>query len=317
MRGPTLTEDRVKAVNEIYHDIESEVYRNRHPEIYREEMLKWEDLGRKYFVRPHPITVLDIGTGVGFVPAIIAKYLKPEDLLICSDISEKMLEVARDNLSHYGGVGKQFIKADALEVARHCSEVDIITMNSVLHHLPDYEKVLLSLGKALRPNGYFMIMHERNRRFGSNPSLALKGYAMLRLLAGKAYHFVGRLVKQGQRLAGLNHEDRTREDFCERVQRAILDRKVCDNRLSIEEINAIVDIHDPDEGGEGFDPYVLQQEYFRDYRIVEMFFDKFLGPWVDTRRNALNRYLSSVIEKTHPDAGAIFGMILQRNPEGR
>ena len=316
MGGPALREAQVKRVNEVYHDIESEVYRNRHPEIYQEEALRWEEIGRKYFVRPDPLTVLDIGTGVGFVPLTIAKYLKPADLVICSDISEKMLDLARDNLSRYTGIKKQFIKADALEIAHRCSKADIITMNSVLHHLPDYEEVLSGLAEIVKPDGYMMIMHERNQRFGNAPSLLLKSYRMLRSVVSKGYHFVHRLGQRGMRLAGLDHEDTTKKDFYERVQRAILDSKVCDSRLSIEQINAIVDIHDPDEGGTGFDPYILHEKYFGDYRIAELFFDKFLGPWVETTHSALNRYLSSVIEKTHPDSGAIFGLILQRKTQG-
>jgi ubiquinone/menaquinone biosynthesis C-methylase UbiE len=312
MERPSLNENQVKQVNEIYHDIESEVYRNRHPEIYHEEMLRWEEIGRKYFVRSDPITVLDIGTGAGFVPAVLARYLKPEDLLICSDISEKMLELARENLSHYPAVNKQFIKADALQIAHRSNEVDILTMNSVLHHLPDYGEVLSGLAGILRPGGYMMIMHERNQRFGNNPSLVLKSYTMLRFLASKAYHFVCGLVQKGSRLAGLSNEDTIKKDFYARVQKAILESRICEGRLSVEQINAIVDIHDPDEGGAGFDPYILQEKYFGDYRIAELFFDKFLGPWVDTAHNALNRHLSSLIERTHPDAGSVFGLILQK-----
>jgi methylase of polypeptide subunit release factors len=77
----------VNRVNEIYHDIEREAYLQKHPEIFVDEAKRWRRIAKRYLVKDCSITVLDIGTGIGFIPLTIAPFLKMEDTIICSDIS--------------------------------------------------------------------------------------------------------------------------------------------------------------------------------------------------------------------------------------
>jgi ubiquinone/menaquinone biosynthesis C-methylase UbiE len=292
-----MTPSTIKAVNRIFHDIEADCYKDRHPEIYIEEFYKWNDIGMKYFVRDEPITVLDIGTGAGFVAGIVALYMKPRDRLICTDISQKMLDVAKDNLK-LTEPSKEYVWIDAASVGKLYDDVDFITMNSVLHHLPDYEDALRTLAQAVRPGGYFIITHERNSLFSGNHSLLLKGYRLTRKVASTVYHlFVSR-------------NDEKRKMFYERVQEEI--RRQLHVDLSIRHINHMVDFHDPDEGGQGFDPYELKWRFFPDWQLVDVFYDRHLGAWVDVDRNEINRWLARKVKKKYMRYGAIFGMILRR-----
>jgi ubiquinone/menaquinone biosynthesis C-methylase UbiE len=290
----------VKSVNRIFHDIEADQYKDNHPEIYIEEFYKWNDIGMKYFVRDEPITVLDVGTGAGFVAGIVALYMKPTDNLICTDISQKMLDVAQDNLKQTAP-RKEYFRADAAKVAQVYDDVDIVTMNSVLHHLPDYDTVLEGLAKVIRPGGLFIITHERNSLFSKNPSLLLKGYRIARKNASTVYHlFVSR-----------NDEKRT--EFYQKVQDEI--EIQLGLQATIKRINQVVDFHDPDEGGKGFDPFLLHRMFFREWQFVDMFFDRHLGAWVDVDRNEINRWLARKVRKKFPIYGAIFGMILRKPTE--
>lgn len=309
----SLDNESVKAINELYHNIEADTYLERHPEIYSEEAIKWEEIGKKYFKRSERLTVLDIGTGIGFVPSIIGKYLKNDDVLICTDISQKMLDKAKERLLIYHDLNIKYIKADALEVSRLGIEADIITMNSVLHHLPDYENVLKDLEKLIKRGGLFIIMHERNQRYCKNVPLLLRIYQPL--------HQVNRLIrgilKRILIVFGLYKNkifpgDRSQiEIFYSKVQQAIKNEGICDRKLTIEEINSIVDLHDPDEGGEGFDPFVIHQKFFKNYEIVDLFMNKHLGPWIDEESNIINKLLSRYLKKFHPNEAAIFGMIMR------
>jgi len=83
----------VLKVNEIFHDVESNHYKYKHPEIFKRERDRW-----KRNVIPLIVgttMILDIGTGTGFVPNTICSRLNKKDAFICSDISKEMLEICK------------------------------------------------------------------------------------------------------------------------------------------------------------------------------------------------------------------------------
>ena len=299
--------NRIKEINRIYHDFEAATYSDYHPEIEYEKV-KWERIAEKYFRENRPIVVLDVGTGTGFVPSVVGRYLKKEDKLICSDISKNMLAEAEKALRVCPAPEKVFLEADALTLSKMDIQADIITMNSVLHHLPDYEEVLQNLAKLVSEGGFFIIMHERNRKFHEKVPFLMKQCLFLlaakrlaRRTAGKVLSALGLLRRQG-----------LRKEVYAKVSEAIKERGISDRRLSAEEINSLVDFHDPDEGGEGFDPLVLHREFFDDFDIVELFTDKHLGPWASAEGNPMNRYLLKELEKRFPYSGAVFGLIMKK-----
>lgn len=61
----------------------------------------------------------------------------------------------------------QFVKLDGLSLPREAigGDCDVITMNSVLHHLPDPGHLLAEVDRILVPGGTLVIWHEPNRRF--------------------------------------------------------------------------------------------------------------------------------------------------------
>lgn len=308
--------DTIKRINEIYHDIESDTYMERHPEIYSQEDFAWELLGKKYFKTDKPLTVIDVGTGVGFVPFVIGKYLKAGDKLICTDISEAMLRQAEKQLVVYKHINKQFIKADVMETARTIGQANIITMNSVLHHLPNYEEDLRQLEKLVKDDGLFIIMHECSSRFFKYMPIPMRLY-----LAGqRSYRWLRQQVKR--LLISLKlyrtvvfKKDKITADMeimYAKIQKAIRVEGLADRDLSLNEINAIIDFHATDEEGEGFDPFVIHKKFFADYEIAELFMTKHLGPWIDEERGIFNRLLNGYLKRFHPNEGAIFGLVMRK-----
>jgi Methylase involved in ubiquinone/menaquinone biosynthesis len=304
-----LDSDKVKAVNEIYHNLEAEFYDKRHPEIYDEERESWEKIGKHIFNKEKSMTLLDIGTGAGFVPIALSRYLKKDDKVICTDLSENMLKVTEKYMAGQNNIKKEFIKADALEVSNMGLKADIVTMNSVLHHIPDYERVLPKLAKLVNSEGYFVIMHERNRLHPENKSVYLavlrnlsKTKALLRVAAKKILCSIG-IYKM---LPGPWH------DFNRKVCAAINGKNIFDRTLTLEDINAIVDIHDPDEKGDGFDPFDIQKRYFPEFKIAMVDTYKHLGAWIKEDSNFINRYFAKKIKREHPYAGALFYLVMKR-----
>lgn len=56
---------------------------------------------------------MDVGSGTGFVPQLVAPCLKACDLFVCSDVSSTMLQVCKDNLANEGlECGLEFLLGD-------------------------------------------------------------------------------------------------------------------------------------------------------------------------------------------------------------
>ena len=161
----------VSKVNEIYHDIEAELYSQRHPEIYVDEVKRWRKIARKYF-KNSPISILDIGVGAGFVPLTIAPFLKGKDTIICSDISSEMLKVCqRETSKRKFQCQFKFVKLGRQDnnlTSVVQNPVDFVTINSVLHHIQNIDKFFSQIYAVLSKKGVLIILHEPNRLFFNN-----------------------------------------------------------------------------------------------------------------------------------------------------
>jgi putative AdoMet-dependent methyltransferase len=82
--------------------------------------------------------VLELGSGSGNLSSLIGKCGE----LICVDISEKMIEIAKPKLTHIKKT--QFIKSDILEYFDYNpSYFDVIISTYAIHHLTSDEKLFL------------------------------------------------------------------------------------------------------------------------------------------------------------------------------
>lgn len=179
-----LSDEFIIRTNELYHDLENALYQNRHKYMFSLEKERWDQIGKKFVDgRKESLTILDYGTGAGFVPITLKSYLKEEDKLICMDVSSEILKVCEENLAEVK-CQKLFLKTDGKSFDIAPSSVDIITINSVLHHLPDINTFSQNCGKVLKPKGILAIIHEPHRneplpfknkilvsliKFGNNP----------------------------------------------------------------------------------------------------------------------------------------------------
>jgi ubiquinone/menaquinone biosynthesis C-methylase UbiE len=92
--------------------------------------------------------VLDLGTGTGFV-----RHILPSKNIIGIDISRSMLNQGADD-------GAKLIEAIAGQIPLKSDSIDKISGRSVLHHLPDLDKVASECQRVLRPGGEVVIANE-------------------------------------------------------------------------------------------------------------------------------------------------------------
>lgn len=99
---------------------------------------------------PRELTVLDVGTGTGFMLVGLAGRVSR---LVGVDASEAMLAKARENLVAAGVPEPDLRRGsmDALPVED--GEVDVVLANMSLHHAGDPEVALAEMWRALAPGG--------------------------------------------------------------------------------------------------------------------------------------------------------------------
>ncbi len=142
------------------HTFEAKVYRQIHPEVYNwyQQLLIRKDL-KKIFDLNHYQTVLDVGCGTG---NITLKLLRHRPAIDAVDLSQEMLEVLRIELQKVRREKDvRFFKMEIEAFIQDCKKkYDLITMSSVLHHFPDYLRVLQKLCSLLNPRGILYVTHE-------------------------------------------------------------------------------------------------------------------------------------------------------------
>ncbi|HLC98683.1 MAG TPA: class I SAM-dependent methyltransferase [Candidatus Nanoarchaeia archaeon] len=100
--------------------------------------------------------VLDVGTGPGLIPIKISRSNESLEI-IAADMSEPMLEKARENMKSYGGARVNFIKADAQELPFDNGYFDLVISHSLMHHLKEPVKFLDEIKRVAKKDGAILI----------------------------------------------------------------------------------------------------------------------------------------------------------------
>lgn len=299
----------VLRVNELFHDMEGEAYSLLHPEIFLMEKKRWEKILTTFFEKKNtPITVLDIGAGTGFVGERLLPHLQKEDTLICSDISKTMLDITVPRLqSMRPDLHVKPLKMDGEDLALPNESIDIITMNSVLHHIPDTERILHEIARVLRPGGFLYIGHEPNTHF----------YRSKLFITSNILHHCTfkRIIAMILKKIGLYNRMITSRDhpLLEPLNSQLTAEKLIDSPLTGSEMSSLLDVHSPAAGGirldEGYDPFLLLNELpIRNKKIVTY---NYLGKSSGKRRWLMPyEYLIGLL---FPKKGSIFFIVAQKN----
>jgi ubiquinone/menaquinone biosynthesis C-methylase UbiE len=249
----------VLRVNEVFHDIEGARYADQHPEIFDRETLRWKRLLAAQLSKRtnEAMTFVDIGCGTGFVGLLLSPYLRSHDTLVCADISATMLGVCEKNLRD-AGVHSRIspLKMEGEHVELPDGIADVITLNSVLHHVPDPSALLKTIERLLKPGGMLLMGHEPNRRFFQDPFL-LRQATMLHNAAPK------RAAAAVLKTLGLYHKavSVAADPIVDGVNEVLMREHCIEKPLSKAEMSRLIDAHSPTAGGlrreEGFDPLSL------------------------------------------------------------
>ena len=102
-------------------------------------------------------TVLDLGSGGGIDVLLSARRVGPSGRAYGLDMTEEMLELARENARRAGAANVEFLKGEIENIPLPDASVDVIISNCVINLSADKRRVLHEAFRVLRPGGRFAV----------------------------------------------------------------------------------------------------------------------------------------------------------------
>src|SRR3989449_4923162 len=101
--------------------------------------------------------VLDLGSGGGIDVLLSARRVGPAGKAYGLDMTDEMLELARENARKSGVTNVEFLKGEMEDMPLPDASVDVIISNCVVNLSPDKDAVLREAHRVLKPGGRFAV----------------------------------------------------------------------------------------------------------------------------------------------------------------
>ena len=178
-------------------------------------------------LRPGEV-VVDLGAGAGFDAFLSARAVGPTGRVIGVDMTDEMLDKARENARKGGYTTVEFRKGTIEELPIESASVDVIISNCVINLSPEKDRVFREAFRVLRPGGRLMISDIVLERplpgevadsieayLGCVGGASLRGEYLETI--GKAGFRDVKILKEGSAASAFSLEDPTFREGAERI----------------------------------------------------------------------------------------------------
>jgi ubiquinone/menaquinone biosynthesis C-methylase UbiE len=142
--------------------------------------------------------VLDLGSGGGIDVLLSARRVGPTGRAYGLDMTDEMLELARENQKKAGATNVEFLKGHLEAIPLPDASVDVIISNCVINLSADKDRVLREAFRVLKPGGRFAVSDVVVR--GEVPEQIRKSMLLwVGCIAGALsdYEYVSKLARAG------------------------------------------------------------------------------------------------------------------------
>jgi ubiquinone/menaquinone biosynthesis C-methylase UbiE len=129
----------------------------------RDARQKPVDLVKSLAIRPGS-TVVDLGTGPGYMLPFLSSAVGPDGKVIAEDIQTDFLDRARDKAARLGLKNIDFVMGTAQDPHLTPASADLILVLDAYHHFDYPDRMLESLRRSLRDGGRLAIVEYYKRR---------------------------------------------------------------------------------------------------------------------------------------------------------
>jgi len=249
------------AVNRAYHAAESLVYDDCHADLFESLGVVWQRLlgHMPAAAGKARLEVLDVGCGTGLVAEMLAANC-PDRVgrLMLLDPCGGMLEQCRRK-SNSWPFECDYHEGDVFSLGAN-ARFDVITANSVLHHVVELRRFCVRLAELLRPGGVLLTAQDERR--GAAGDRVLRRRRAGAAASGSCF---ARSARRTRRLLGSLARRmriyRRWSPLAAAVSGPLLEQGVIRRAMDLASINAVVDFHisgQPGALGRGIDPAELK-----------------------------------------------------------
>jgi ubiquinone/menaquinone biosynthesis C-methylase UbiE len=311
--GQVSSSQLIERVNQLYHDFQASEFNEIHSRRHRLERIFWERIALPHIKNGVCLSIVDLCSGTGFVPATLLPKLSDEFSVACLDLSQNALDGIKKRM---GAFHKRlrFHVGSAEKLPFDDRSFACITMNAGLHHVPCWQKCLREVDRVLKDGGVFCLGHEPNQLYFSSNALVklerviwhLFWYASLRQNVRRLREILGKQEKESP-LANEN---------IERISAVLLSEGLIDKTLNLGTLRKLVDPHTHEETEEGtvkcgFDPHNVLSEYFPSYKVEALVFSDYGGDML-RKSPMIRRMFDSLMLQLFPGRGRLFSWIIRK-----
>lgn len=298
------------AVNEAYHTVESDLYDRIHSSMYVELDRVWNRLIEHLPSDKAKLKVLDVGSGTGLVGHMLDRLAPGRvERLTCVEPNAAMIEKAVKKAEQW-----KFpidVVHGLLSAVTPAPTFDVITINSVLHHIVDLPVFLSTLKNHVREGGVLFTAHDPHGPAWSDE------IALRRKNSRHAWRYIDpllvanairrRLAKHG---GGAGNKTPALED---RVNALLLGNGAIQHPMDIASIYAVTDVHVPGQPGtfgSGLSPSALA-ENLPGFEVMDVAYYQYFGvDW--THLGLVQRSLESKYWSDRDPHGFLFASAWKR-----
>ncbi len=258
------------AVNDALHAAEAAVYDDRHATMYLEAGgAVWERLLSYLPDSPQTLRILDVGCGTGLVGHFMAVHVPHRvESLTLMDPCANMIAIARKKAASwpFDTIVAQ-CHIESLDVA---TRFDVVTINSVLHHVVELEAFVKRVQDLVKPGGLLLTGQDPRALAATLGDAVLAARRLKKQvpywdirqrlhsspLVGKYWGHIARSVRRLVKMEGGMTE------LARKASSTLLAKGIVSRPMDETSLYTVTDVHVPRQvgkGGEGIDENCLLQ----------------------------------------------------------